>query len=123
MAADVADTVKQCEVCAKNRIQKRKRTSFLKLFPAAEPLEYASLDILGPLPKTEHGNRLLLIITDRFSKLTRTVPLRVISSLGFAKAFCEHCVFVYGLPRYALTDNRAQFSAILFLAVCRERGI
>jgi hypothetical protein len=87
MAADVAETFKQCAVCAKNRIRERKRTSFHKLFPAAEPLEYVSLDILGPLPKTEHGNRFLLIITDRFSKLTRTVPLRVIPALAVAKAF------------------------------------
>jgi Integrase core domain/Integrase zinc binding domain/Chromo (CHRromatin Organisation MOdifier) domain len=123
MAADVAETVKQCAVCAKNRIKERKRTSFLKLFPAAEPLEYVSLDILGPLPKTEHGNRFLLVITDRFSKLTRTVPLRVISALAVAKAFCEHWVFVYGPPRYALTDNGAQFAAKFFLAVCRELGI
>jgi hypothetical protein len=87
MAADVAETVKQCALCAKNRIRERKRTSFLKLFLAVEPLKYVSLDILGPLPKTEHENRFLLIITDRFSKLTRTVPLRVISALAVAKAF------------------------------------
>jgi Integrase zinc binding domain len=52
MDADVSEIVKQCAACAKNRIQERKRTRFLKLFPAAEPLEYVSLDIFGPLPKT-----------------------------------------------------------------------
>jgi Integrase zinc binding domain len=119
MSADVAETVRQCAVCAKNRIHERKRTSFLKLFPESEPLEYTSLDILGPLPKTEHGNMFLPVITDRFSKLTRTVHLRNISAFVFAKAFCEHWVFVYGPPRYALTDNGPQFSAKFFLAVCR----
>jgi hypothetical protein len=38
MSADVAETVRQCAVSAKNRILERKRTSFLKLFPASEPL-------------------------------------------------------------------------------------
>jgi IS30 family transposase len=123
MSADVAETVRQCAVCAKNRIHERKRTSFLKLFPASEPLEYVSLDILGPLPKTEHGNRFLLVITDRFSKLTRTVPLRTISAFVVAQAFCEHWVFVYGPPRYSLTDNGAQFSAKFLLSVCRELGV
>jgi hypothetical protein len=83
MAAEVAETVKQCAVCPNNRIRERKRTSFLKLFPAAEPLAYVSIDILGPLPKTEHGNVFLLFITDLFSKLTRIVPLRVISAPAF----------------------------------------
>jgi Integrase zinc binding domain len=123
MSADVAETVRQCAVCAKNSIHERKRTSFPKLFPASEPLEYVSLDILGPLPKTEHGNRFLLVITDRFSKLTRTVPLRNISAFVVENSFYENWVFVYVPPRYALTENGAQFSTKFFLAVCRELGI
>ena len=63
------------------------------------------------------------MITYRFSKLTRTVPLRTISAFVVAKAFCEHWVFVYGPPRYALTDNGAQFTAKFFMAVCRELGV
>ena len=120
---DVAEVVRNCPVCSRNRIHERKRTSFLKLFPATEPLEYVAMDILGPLPKTEHGHRFLLVICDRFSKLTRTVPLRSISALVVAKAFCEHWVFVYGPPRYLLTDNGTQFTAKFFLAVCRDLGI
>jgi transposase InsO family protein len=81
------------------------------------------MDILGPLPKTERGNRFLLVISDRFSKLTRTVPLRTITSLVVAKAFCDTWVFYYGPPRYLLTGNGTQFNAKLFLAVCRELGI
>jgi hypothetical protein len=78
------------------------------------------MDILGPLPKTEHGNRFLLVISDRFSKLTRTVPLRTITALGVAKAFCNAWVFPYGPLRYLLTDNGTQFNGKVFLAVCRE---
>jgi hypothetical protein len=55
MASDVANTVNNCTVCPKNRMYERKRTSFLKLFPASERLEYVAVYILGPLPKTEHG--------------------------------------------------------------------
>jgi hypothetical protein len=110
------------QVCAKNRVTERKRTSFLKLFPASGPLEFVAMDILGPLPKTEQGNRFLLVISDRFSKLTPTVPLRTITALGVAKAFCDTRVFSYGPPRYLLTDNGTQFNAKVFLAFCRELG-
>jgi transposase InsO family protein len=120
---DVAEVVRNCPICSRNRIHERKRTSFPKLFPATEPLEYVAMDILGPLPKTEHGHRFLLVICDRFSKLTRTVPLRSTSALVVAKAFCEHWVLVYGLPRYLLTDNGTQFTAKFFLAVCHDLGI
>jgi Integrase zinc binding domain len=38
MYKDVEETVRNCTVCAKNRVTERKRTSFLKLFPADGPL-------------------------------------------------------------------------------------
>jgi transposase InsO family protein len=81
------------------------------------------MDILGPLPKTAHGNRFLLAVTDRFSKRTRTVPLRTITALVVSKAFCDHCEFSHRPPRYLLTENVAQFPAKFFLAVCQELGI
>jgi transposase InsO family protein len=123
MAADIADTVRTCTTCAKNRIKERTHTSFLKLFPASAPLEYVAIDILGPLPKTGHGNRFLLVMTDRFSKLTRTVPLRTTTALVCARAFCDHWVYSYGAPRHVLTGNGPQFTAKFFLAVCRELGV
>jgi hypothetical protein len=123
MVNNMAETVRNCTTCSKNRVKERKRTSFLKLFPASGPLEYVSMDILGPLSKTDHGNRFLFVITNRFSKLTRTVALRTIAALFVAKAFCENWVFVHGAPRYVLTDNETQFNAKFFLAVCRELGI
>jgi hypothetical protein len=63
MHKEVEETVRHCTVCAKNRVTERKRTSFLKLFPASGPLEFVAMDILGPLPKTERGNRFLLVKT------------------------------------------------------------
>jgi transposase InsO family protein len=95
----------------------------MKLVPENEPLEFVAIDILGPLPKTAHGNRFLLVISDRFSKLTRTVPMRTNTALAVAKAFCDHWVFAYGPPRFLLSDNGTQFTAKLFVEVCRELGI
>jgi Integrase zinc binding domain len=66
MYKDVEETVRHCTVCAKNCVTEQKRTSFLKLIPVDGPLEFVSMEILGPLPKTEHGNRFLLVISDRF---------------------------------------------------------
>jgi Integrase zinc binding domain len=72
MYKDVEETVRQCTPCTNNHVQERKRVSLIKLFPANEPLEFVAIYILGPLPKTFHGNRFLLVISDRFYKLTRT---------------------------------------------------
>jgi hypothetical protein len=123
MAADVLEVVRQCQSCSRNRMSLSRHSNPLKLFPANAPLEAIAMDILGPLPKTKHGNRFLLVIADRFSKLTRTVPLRTITALTVAQMFCEHWVFVYGPPVSVLTDNGPQFASRFFQAVCAELGI
>jgi Integrase zinc binding domain/Integrase core domain len=123
MYREVEDTVRGCEHYARNNVQERTRVNHMKIVPANEPLEFIEIDILGPLPKTAHGNRFLLVISDRFSKLTRTVPMRTNTALAVAKAFCDHWVFAYGPPRFLLSDNGTQFTAKLFVEVCRELGI
>jgi hypothetical protein len=66
MALYVTNTVRNYNTCAKYRVKERYRSSYLKLFPATRTLDYVAIDILGPLPKTEHGNRFLLVMTDSF---------------------------------------------------------
>ena len=122
MAMDTYNTVRNCVACAKERISLRKHASFLKLFPATAPLEFVSIDILGPLPRTTTGFRYLLVISDRYSKLTRTVPLRDIKSVTIARAFCEHWVFQYGPPTYVLSDNGGQFTSKFFQSICSILG-
>jgi transposase InsO family protein len=123
MAADVYETVNNCDACARNRISEKAKTNPLKLFPAKGPLESVAMDILGPLPRTKHGNRFLLVITDRYSKVTKTVPLRVVTALSAARAFLDHWVYAYGAPLSLLTDNGPQFTSKFFQAVCAELGV
>ena len=87
------------------RIQGVKRSSFLKLFPATAPLQDIAIDILGPLVMAKSGCEYLLVITDRYSKLTRAIPMTKISAYIVAKAFCDNWIFVYGPPRSVLSDN------------------
>ena len=123
MAADVAATIRNCAHCARNRVNLRKHTNDLKLFPAEGPLQAISMDILGPLPRTERGKRFLLVINDRFSKLTAVVPLRTTNAYSVAIAFCEAWIFKRGPPESVLTDNGKQFASRFFQSVCKLLGL
>jgi transposase InsO family protein len=81
------------------------------------------MDIPGPLPETKSGNRFLLVMIDRFSKLTRTVPLRIIISTEVATIFVHEWYCVYGAPVILLTDNGTQFVSKFFQTVCRLLGV
>ena len=123
MAVDCYATVKNCVTFAMNRVKLRKRAKFMRLFPAKEPLEFVSIDLLGELIRTRRGNRFLLVIVDRFSKLVRTVPMKRITAIEAAKAFGHHWVLVYGQPLTLLRDNGPQFAARLFIDICRILGV
>jgi len=75
MVVDVDAFVAKCVQCARNRVGKRRKTNYLKTFPPTESLTDLCMDLLGPLPRTEAGNEHLLVIVDRFSKMTRAIPL------------------------------------------------
>ena len=87
MAIDIAATVRDCRSCARNRIRLRRHLNRLQLFPATRPLESIAIDILGPLPKSKSGLRFLLVITDRFTKLSQVAPLRRITAYHVARVF------------------------------------
>ncbi len=122
MALDCYSTVRMCPECAKNRSKDRAHENFLTLFPASGPLEFVAMDILGPLPKSNHGNRYLLVMTDRFSKLTKTATLRTDTALSIAREFCKHWLFSYGPPITLLTDNAQNFSSKLIKETCNILG-
>ena len=95
----------------------------MKLFPAARPLEFVAIDLLGPLESEYDGSKHTCVIPDRYSKLMRAIPMKRISSLKVSRVFLNNWPFVYGLLNTLLSDNGPQFAASLFESVCASRGI
>ena len=122
MAMDAYATVRKCVTCARNRIKLRKHASALKLFPAKAPLDQIAIDILGELIQTPRGNKYLLVMTDRYTKLTKVVALRGITAEIVAEAFVKHWILNYGAPQHVLSDNGPQFTARFFRETCRILG-
>jgi len=105
VVADVYAFVASCTQCARNRVGKRRKTNYLKTFPPTEPLTDLCMDLLGPLPRTAAGNEHLHVIMDRFSKMTRAIPLDRIDAETVAAAFLDSWVAAYGPPATVLSDN------------------
>jgi len=123
MVTDIHTTITMCTTCAQNRLALRRHTTPLTLFPATEPLTELSADIFGPIPASKKGNRFILVITDRFAKLTKCVTLWRITAMSVASAIIDAWVSAYGPPDRILPDQGPQFMSNFFIAVIKFLGI
>lgn len=108
MGSDVYATIAKCEGYIKNgnRLRHRHRMNF---FPATGPLGFVAMDTLGPLPEKTIENQYVLAITDRFSKLSRTIPTSEKTSPNIANLLLHHMIIPFCRAAYLLTDNEPQF--------------
>lgn len=123
MVAHVYARVAKCPGCAKNRLQERRHTSLIRHFPATEPFSGLGMDLLGPFPETDRGHNMILVMSDRFTKLTRALPLWETTALVVASTFVDYGVGAYGVPDTVLTKNGPQFASLFFQGVMGMLGI
>jgi len=83
----------------------------LTLFPATVPFQDVAVDLYGPLERTAAGNKYILVITDRFTKLVRAIPMGRIKAVDCASVVLDYWVAAYGPPDRLLSDGGPQFTA------------
>jgi len=88
-----------------------------------EPWATVCADFVGPLPRSKHGNQMLLVLIDRFSKWTELVPLQSATAQSLKKALRERIIARYGVPKIVITDNGVQFANKIFKSFLAEMGI
>lgn len=94
----------------------------LSLLSKAEPLKFVVVDLPGAIPKMKRGPQFVLVITDRFSKLVRSVPLRTITATAVGSAFLDHWVYAYGALAYVLFENGTKLVVKILHTACVMLG-
>ena len=65
---DVKNYCRKYDLCASRRGPARKIRALLNQYNVGAPMERQAIDVLGPLPQSDEGNRFMLIAADYFSK-------------------------------------------------------
>lgn len=87
------------------------------------PMERIATDILGELPITEKGNRYLLVVSDYYSKWTKSFPMKNMEAETIAKLIVEQFIVRLGVPYAIHSDQGSQFESRLSTEVCKLLGI
>ncbi|PAV73798.1 hypothetical protein WR25_20102 [Diploscapter pachys] len=116
MNEDVRAFIRRCVQCQRRKANPHEGTvEPLGALPETSfPFERVHMDIAGPLPVTENGNRYILTMRDAFTRYLVTAPLPIQSAERIAIAFMENFVLKYGPPAIVFTDQGSNFRAELF---------
>ena len=84
------------------------------------PFQRVAMDILGQLPKTERGNKYILVIGYYFTKWMEAIPIPDIEATTVSRKFVDNFICQFGCPDQIHTDQGRNFESMLF---CRLLNI
>ena len=116
--ADVRQYVKQCDMCASRKPTKNQKKVSLKQYQVGEPLERIAIDILGPLPVSNDGNKYIMIVVDYFTKWAESYAIPNQEACTVADKLVQEFISRFGCPRQIHTDQGRNFESKLFKRMC-----
>lgn len=123
MQRDIAKFVRSCESCQRYKPHQVAPAGEMLVAVPEEPWATVCTDYVGPLPRTKHGNTMLLVFFDRFSKWVELVPQRRATAEGVVKAFRERILARFGAPKVLISDNGSQFTSKILQKYLRDVGV
>ena len=109
---DVKKYIQRCFKCQQNKVQHQRKAGELHPLEILKgPWQEISIDIIGPLPKS-NGINIIVVIVDRFIKMIRLkATITNISLEGIAKIYRDKIWKLHRVPRRILSDRGLQFAS------------
>lgn len=104
----IADYVKSCATCQRYKASNEKPAGLLQTPVLNQRGEVLAIDLFGPLPKAESGEKWILLIEDTASRWVEIFALKEATAEVCAQTLIEEYFLRYGLPRRILSDNGSQ---------------
>ena len=115
--------VRACKNCQKHKAQQVAPAGKMHATNVEQPWEMVSVDLVGPLPRSNNGNSTLLVMQDRLTKWIEVKPLRKATGVAIAQAIKEQIILKFGCPRVIISDNGRQFISKEFRQVLADAKI
>jgi hypothetical protein len=123
MDKDIRNWVKGCAKCTKIKTPRHTLHGKLKPFGHGAPFQILQVDIVGPFPETQKGNRYWLTIIDRYTRWLEFVPMPTKTAEDVVTALFKEWIARYGVPEVILSDNGLEFRNNLLSSLSEKLGV
>ena len=123
MSEDIRAWIDACKVCARRKRPGVTPKAPLKEAVSGQKNQRVAIDVLEHLPATKSGNRVILVMTDHFTKYLVAVALPNQQKETIMDAIIKEWVCRIGIPRTIHTDQGPAFESGLIREMCKTFGI
>lgn len=120
---DIKSHCQTCDQCQFMSKTKQSQKLLLRPLPIVDtPFKRVGIDIKGPLPVTEQGNKHILVVCDYATRYPEAIPISDQKADTVAQAMLE--IFSRtGLPTEIIHDRGTQFMSKVMSKMCERLGI
>ena len=115
---DIANYCRSCEVCQKSNSKCPTRAKMVSMPLIEQPFQRIAMDVVGPLTRTQRGNRFILTICDYATRYPEAIALPSVEAPRVAKELVNLLSHV-GIPDEILTDQGINFMSTMMEAIYR----
>ena len=119
MRDDIKIWVQKCDTCAANRTPQKKPHGEMGDMRTGAPMDRLGIDILGPLPRSNKGNKYIQVITDAFSKWVEILPIPQQTAETCAAHLIDEVISRFGCPLDLHSDQGRNYESNLIKELCR----
>lgn len=120
MRQDVQNHVQKCLVCAKHKPPHQYvKAPLMPIPPPDLPWKTVAVDMKGPLPQTERGNRYIISFVCYLTKYIEAIAVPDIKTETVAQALMVCIVLRHGTPLRLISDRGTNLTAPLLSRICQ----
>ena len=123
MSHDIESYCKTCAICVTSKDTNSKPTGLLHSLPIPNrPLQSIGLDFMGPLPKSNNFDYLLVVIDQLTSQVHLVPTTTTVTARGIAWLVLKDVGRLHGIPESIVSDQDTKFTSIFWKELHRLMG-
>ena len=121
--ADIRTWCEKCTVCGARKMPPKRTKGPLQQMAVGAPMERIAIDVVGPLPESKSGNKVIVVVVDYFTKWVEAFALPIQEAELVTERLVENVICRFGVPHEIHSDQGRNFESRVFQETCRLMGI